>query len=428
MIAWKLHEFAVSKAMVKAMLNSHLADSSGQCTLFSHSDYAALGPFGKFRAGALEAHGWLLAAQQFLQAYSSLGDQDKSKLLSTMSVRLVMTVHGKKAEARAAFTTLAAVAERFYKEAKSLDARLPAWNKLPSQSAASPADVSAKGAIREFSTDSIADSIMQEKGFSVDEVVYNKSNPTVQYKIHRFCPDGKTVVIKPLNKPETASTARGRGRGKKSAAAPVMSDLQDVSRFELLEHWKAVKVTAPKMLECPDPLANHELRASLIAAAVKAACAIELPKSSESECALQVQPDIKVFAGKDYKKPGALKLVMLTNSIQVAKPGLQTMACIGQAGDNLHIYAKSSNSMPEGVRETFISKYWCVRATWTTHETNCTYEEKEINVPVPAVGISAVVRVPSITNSMAIKAGDELVVLKKPQHEDGEMAVKRARK
>ena len=404
-----------SKAMVKAMLNSHLADSNGYCTLFSASDFSSLGPLGKNRALATEAHSWLHGASQFLRAYSSLDSTQINKLLSTMAVRCVMCVHGKKAEARQNFSSLIDVATAFHAEAKKADNRLPSWNKLPTTSPEeSPAP--AKGGIREINAhDGPSDSILLEKDFKLNAVVCSKSEPTKCFRIISISADSVSLAACDSAPSLTSAQPKGKSKGKK--AKQVVQDLQ-VSRFELVESWKAHTVTPIKAIVCPDPLDNTELRNALLGAAVKSAMAIEVSKSSESDCTLQVQPDA-VIADKDYKKPGTLKLHMLTNNIIIQASSGRTnttgLPCIGSVvGSNpqLLIYAKCSNSMPGGVRDTFISKYWCTRSTWAAHETNSIYETKDVSVQVPALHVQVKLQVPWITNSSAIAKGDEIVVLK----------------
>ncbi len=85
-----------TEAMIKAMLNSPVADSGGRNTLFSHADYSSLGPMGKNRAALSDANNWMVQASQFLDAYSTLDTSKKRPLLDSLQVRMVMTVHAKK--------------------------------------------------------------------------------------------------------------------------------------------------------------------------------------------------------------------------------------------------------------------------------------------------------------------------------------------
>ena len=84
-------ELMHSKAMIKCMLNSPVADSSNHCTLFTQSDFNGLG-MAKVRTNVLEANNWMVQASLYLDAYAhaSVDEVAKAKLIDSLEVRMVM--------------------------------------------------------------------------------------------------------------------------------------------------------------------------------------------------------------------------------------------------------------------------------------------------------------------------------------------------
>ena len=83
------------------MLNSPTSDANGYSNLFTATDFTSLKSAGNNKAAATKANDWMVAADQFLQAYGGGIDAlVKTRLLSAFEVRAVMQVHNKRSETR----------------------------------------------------------------------------------------------------------------------------------------------------------------------------------------------------------------------------------------------------------------------------------------------------------------------------------------
>ena len=79
-------------AMVKAMMTSppENATTSGESTLFSTTDFGAVGPTGKLRAKAVRAAKVMMSVREFAQEFCHCHTSKVAKHISTLDVRLVM--------------------------------------------------------------------------------------------------------------------------------------------------------------------------------------------------------------------------------------------------------------------------------------------------------------------------------------------------
>lgn len=398
------------KAMVKAMLMAPTADTNGYSNLFAVPDFFSLRAGGSNRNKAVEASEWMVAASDFIAAYGSRLDKASvSSLINTLEVRMVMQVHLKTAPTRASFSSLQAIAQDFYVEAKKLDNRLPLWNKLPEGGLVKPtAQPKRSTTLRETGT-SVNDGLLHEKGFKVDTIIV-ESETGHTYQIVSLNADEITVSCK-LLRVGTPSTS-----GKKKVSSPPQK--LNIDRVVLLqgEKW-SVSLTKEQEFLNPDRLmdsaASFDLRASIMQGAIKNALALEFQKSSEEGCQIQVSPSLQIVALKKFSVR-AFKLVGLTNNVQVLhknKDMLNPAKCIGEGGD-WKVYIRSSNeSLQKNTTEgSFFCKYWAVQSTFEQAACNCAYEDKEIEISV--VGEKFKIKIPMLHNTKPLSASDEIVALK----------------
>lgn len=402
------------KAIVKAMLTSPTCDANGYSTLLTPSDVSSLRSSGSNRVAATEAHTWMIAAEQFLAAYGTRIDPvAKSKHINSLEVRMAMHVQDKRSETRASFSSLAEIARQFYVDCKQYDKLLPVWTKPPALEAVPKAsDPKRKGGLREISGSMVHDSLLSEKGFTKDQVIYNVAS-------------NDKYEIKVLNANMRTVTCELYELGPDSDKNKIEKTIE-VDRLELLSGsaWKHYTVVTPVFLtNIADPLANSEFRASVLQGLVKTAMALEFSKSSESDCTLQTSPDLKVLASKGIKREGSFKLVGLTNQVSVYPAGKEVIAawkCIGEV-DGLKVYCKSSNILPSTSaapssslhRDPFVIKYWCVRETFDQSQVNCVYDTKDVEVTF--FGTKVKIGVPMILSTKSIPDECEVVVLKRPE-------------
>ena len=155
------------------MLTSPTCDANGYSNTFTSADMASLKAVGCNRAQATQAANLMVEAESFLAAYGRRMDAATiGRLLNTLEVRMVMTVHKKTCTTRASFSSLQQVAASFYADAKEKDHLLPKWNMLTEEldhgkSTSKIAVLRETGAI-------ITESILAEKGFGKTKTV--KSN------------------------------------------------------------------------------------------------------------------------------------------------------------------------------------------------------------------------------------------------------------
>lgn len=390
------------------MLTSPTSDANGYCNLFSSTDFANLKNKGPKRTLACEANEWMIGAEAFLSAYGHrLGETISKKIVNALQVRMVMVVHGKKFETRASFSSLEEVAREFHRECRKADPLISEWQKLPKDS--SKGDAKAKAAnvttLRETAVALVGDALLAEKGFVVDQVIFNELND--QYKIKTLNADQKTITC-------TLVEAAPRTKGKVKPDTTIRIDravLMAGSTWQCSSMVKAMFLT-----DIPSPLDCFELQASIIAGMVKNAMALEFKKSTEGACWLQRSPDVKLFAAKKMKE-GALKLVALTNHVYcfpVGKDVAPSFRPMGGIDGFCNVYYKGGNSTigenTPSAKDMFISKFFSASETHDQGMVNCMPEEKEEKITV--LGQKLVISIPMIVNSKALAEEDEIVSLK----------------
>ncbi len=410
-----MHMHCSSKAMIKCMLNSPETNSANDSTLFTNTDFHSLTGLGKNRAAAADAANWMQYADRFLDAYSTLDADHKAKLVDVLEIRMVMNVHGKKSETRSSFSSLVDIASKFYDEANALDTKLPRWNKLPLKQDSAVGSMKTGSRIREISSDTVQDYILQQKGFAVGTIVQKMqaTEAPEMYTITSLNKDLKTVTCKPLRQ-----EADEKKKGEKSQDDKEEDEAIEISRFELIDVslWKKHIVVKPRFLtDIANPAKNFDFQAHMVAGLVKQALASEFEKSSEDNVTLQVAPELKVFAKKAFKKEASLKLIGITQNVAVhavTKKVDPPWMLIG-TGEGIKIYAKSSNVLPDslGMRTPFVSKYWCVHDTFDQSKVNCKFEAKHVQVKMLDFDLS--LELPMIVNNKAVGDEDELVVLRR---------------
>ena len=410
-----VYSIFLHQAIVKAMLTSPTCDANGYSNLLTASDVSSLRSSGSNRVAAAEAHTWIIAAEQFLAAYGTRIDPvAKSKLISSLEVRAAMHIQDKKSDTRASFSSLAEIARQFYVDCKKHDQMLPVWTKLPAVEAVPKASdpKGVKGGLREISGSMVHDSLLSEKGFTKEQVIYNIASKD-KYEIKVLNANMRTVTCELYE--------LGPDSDKKKTEKTI-----EVDRIELLNGstWQHYKVVATVFLtNIADPLANFELKASVLQGLVKNALALEFSKSSESDCTLQTSPDLKVLSSKGIKKEGSFKLVGLTSHVSVYPAGKEVIAawkCTGEA-DGFKVYCKSSNIIPSTSshpssshpRDSFVIKCWCVRATFDQSQVNCVYDTKDVEVTL--FGTKVKIGVPMILSTKPIPDECEVVVLKRTE-------------
>ena len=402
-----MHMHCSSKAMIKCMLNSPVSNSANDSTLFSNIDFHSLTGLGKNRAAAAEASNWMQYADLFLDAYSVLDADQKSKVVNAMEIRMVMHVQGKRSETRSSFGSLLDIASKFYEEAKALDTKLPRWNKLPLKQDSNVASTKAGSRIREISGDTVQDYILNQKGFHVGSTIVKVATKQ-KYTISAFDSNLKTVRCE--------AQVDEDGEEEQETQEPL-----EVSRFELIDGstWQTFVVKKPTfMTSMPSPIDHTEFKQSVIAGMVKHSLGQEFSKSHESHTTLQTAPEQKVFVNKAFKRENSFKLVGLTASISVQKLSAtlaQPWLCIGTAGKDLKIWAKGSNNIGSSERDAFISKYWNVFSTHDQSKVNCIYSSKQLDFKVWDIDVC--LQVPLIVNSKCLDEEDEIIVLKRSVEE-----------
>ena len=388
--------------MVKAMLNSPTADANGYCNLFGNADFKSISAMGNNRARASEANAWMLDAEAFLKAYGHrIEEATSKKLLNSLQVRMVMVVHSKSAPTRANFTKLVDVAREFHRECKNADLRIPEWNKLPAAAPSKTQSTSLKVGLRETGS-TISDALLAEKGFVLGQVITNKDGD--QYTIVSLDADQKTITCKLVE-------AGCAGKRKKTAATITLD------RVDLLSgtSWKcAGTVKSVIMKDIHDPLDNFDLKASIIVGMVKHAMAVEFQKSTEDACWLQTEPDVRVFASKKMK-PGACKIVALTNSVLCVPEDKDvggSSKLLGHIPGLCKLYYRSCNAytVKHANDQIFVSKFFAVRETFDQDVINCTNQTKGVELTV--MGQKMTIDIPMIVNTRPILEEEEVIVLK----------------
>jgi hypothetical protein len=404
------------------MLTSPTQDANGYCNTFGPQDFASLKAYGANRSSATEVAKWLSSADEFMAAYGSRVDAtDAVKSMNKFDIRCCMHVHGKKHETRASFKKLADIAAEWYTEMKQLDPLLPKWAMLPDdvlKSSASSTDKQSSILLRETGS-AIDENLLSEKGFVIGRHVVQEATGHV-YVLACLNADGVTATLSLVQAAE-ASKGTGRGRGGKSSKGSKGPRKNlEVSRAEILlgDAWYPrdkveAQIMDPKKLALVQDC--FDFKASVIVGEIKAKLAIEASRSHDTDMQLQISPIVSVLANKKFGK-GSRKLYAISNGISIVKDdkagllGHKTQ-CQLYAGQGFKVYMKSTNdSLQHDLDRYTACMYWNVVSAFDQGAVNCEYDVKEIDIS--AMGIKLTLKVPYITNRVAIQVGDHLKALK----------------
>ena len=414
-------------AMTKALLNAPSSKvTNGFADLFGQSDLSSLGPNGKNRKLAAQASELMVAASSFLEAYCQLDMTSVTKIVSDLEVRAVMHVHQIKVDTRAKYKSLLHIGLALWQEAKAADINLPAWPKIRSlQDAPTDAPTSAASSrgIRELCEDGkLPNAELISHGFVIGALV-REGDAT--YTLASM-DDDKTVLLKPT--------------------AADTSDM-NVSRVDLLKTWKVHKEDEEEAYTqsmFKKPSEKDDFQSTMWKGIAKAAIASVYDASSEADVKVVRKPEQKVVALKDFAV-GKLQLTALTPNIntQIKRSSYKesdTAVDMGVAyksddGD-VHLFAKQCLIFPKNITikdtslkagDEFIAAYWATKQTYDARLVNVVKDMKSISVKIGS--LSSTINVPIFTNSVRLKCGDEIVVLKGAKDdEDVEEPVQKRRK
>jgi hypothetical protein len=390
---------------VKAMLTSPGCDANGFSNTFTGTDIHSMKSGGSNRAQATEAANLMKEAETFLTAYGRRIDSATiQKLLNTLEVRLVMTVHKKTCTTRASFSSLQQVAASFYADAKEKDNLLPKWNMLTEEVTDSKS--TSKIAVLRETGDIVTESLLAEKGFEVGKQVVCVESGNI-FMLSALNADATTVTLKLEEKV-------GKGKVKTPAT---------VDRAELLlgEKWQPCNVNKIIFFDSklPDPTVHFDLKASIMSGLFKQAIAVEFNKSSyDADCKMSMSSDgLRVYANTQFKT-GAFKLVGLSNNIIVA-PADKVMLAAGKtigSGKDWKALARSSNSpLTRNSKPDYFVCYWAVQSTFEQAAVNCKFVDKTVEISV--LGDKYELSIPMLVNTAPIAKDDEIIALRESQPE-----------
>ena len=176
----------------------------------------------------------------------------------------------------------------------------------------------------------------------------------------------------------------------------------------------------------PDPSLHFDFATDIWKGLLKSAMKHAFSKSSESSTILQVRPEQTVFVTKAFK-PGAMKLVPLSNNIALAMEGSKN-ARLHQADKNIElgvVFVHNKQNVVGVVRShlnqlkkekasgfaadekvPFIAKFWGIKSTDDSAKVNTVFEFMDVSIKV--AGIKHDVKVPTLTNTVHIPQNGEL--------------------
>ena len=194
-----------------------------------------------------------------------------------------------------------------------------------------------------------------------------------------------------------------------------------------------------------DPNDNIDLVNDVWKGMAKATLRGAYMQHSTSKVTVCRKPETKVLANAAFKD-GAFVLVGLTPSVTIVSDTskVEDYMMIGplfEDGGKEHFAALrpclafpqkvSPGAQPSKVADPMLVPFWAVRQSLSPVEASCTRET--IDVKIVVVGRATTLSVPIIRSTKALKAGEEVVVLKKhdkrglDQAENNEQAQKKAK-
>lgn len=431
-------------ALVKAMLNSPEADGSGHSTLFNHSDFASVQPTGVKRKLAKEGCDWWDSFETFLGAYGRANPHEKLKLMSSMEVRSVMTVHNKQATSRKLFASFEDIAKQSYDDAKAMDPLLPVWSKISAKitSLPAPAADELEAQLQEVCHGGLVpDNKMAALGFKVGATVK-------LLKIDGEDVDDTVHIVTTLPQCLTKCTLRPRGDDE--------ADAFDISRLQLIEKWEVHKDPIVKSWTGSPFAANRaDIQNNIYSGVIKGVMAEKFLTSSETQVQIFSKPNVCVRAGKAFKE-GALKLYGLTSDVVITCKNPRRNAidlgkcwereeralsgemklCVYKAYakpvlvfpmDAADAAAKSSTfkASNQNIDTEFLVAFWAVGTSQDPEKVNC--EIRFLEVVVKPLDIT--VKVPYIVNTKHVMKDCQLFKLQRDDSDSdvGEPVAKRGK-
>ena len=178
---------------------------------------------------------------------------------------------------------------------------------------------------------------------------------------------------------------------------------------------------------------------------VKAAMLALARASNEADVTIIRKPHLKVRTTAAFEK-GCFHLVAISPSVGIAldRAGSQPIVpanaiaisspLFEYQGEQVRGHIKPSLNFPKGLPktgcaqsavQTFVAAFWATRQTLDPEEANCVCDSKEVILTL-GPDERRVVEIPTLTNTMPLKEGDEVILYKKSINE-AERAAKRAR-
>jgi len=399
-------------AMIKASLNSPVADTSGTSTLFSNTDVAAVGPFGNSRKHAVAANSLMQQCHTFVTAYcnpkfrTSVGIQ---KCLNEMEIRLVMHVGKKKFDTRQQFQSQKEIAKAMHDACKLIDVNLPEWPYLSDVKVVpNKADAIRKDNVprlREIRRDGkIPNGELESLGYVVGAKVQDAASniyTIVEYDIHLDNVSAKTSAEKPLqiNRKELISDYQLVTDKK----APVVhKSLIDTNGLALMtDIWKCI---------------------------VKVQSLEELKKSHEDDVDIIEKPSVGVVALRNFKE-GAMSLVAYSPNVTVTTKSLGSEStanvfkvkshCCDGKDEAINVIVRKSLEFPKEDRVTGVNRvdhhpsiiaFWAVPEVANASLANAELAHREVTCKL--LKESYTFDLPFIRNTRDIKKGENIVMSK----------------
>ena len=181
-----------------------------------------------------------------------------------------------------------------------------------------------------------------------------------------------------------------------------------------------------------NPASNYDFLADMYKGVAKSALLAAFRASSEEHVVIGRKPEAKVWVSKSFAA-GSMKLAPLSSSVSIVvhKDGKPPKIAAGQYdlghlfshdGDEVHGYVKMQLQFPPSKQsvtgsgtakshETFIAAFWACRIVHDQSEANVIVEGKAWQVKVGRDEHTIVV--PIMSNTKAIREGDEVVLYQK---------------
>ena len=402
---------AISKAIIKAMLNSPVADYTGWCTLFSSADFNNMkGRPPAFLDKLTKANDAITQVDCFLRAYGNFSPEALQKLISKIEVDAVMWLFQKKAAARTFYAEIIDVMAACIDSAKKEDHKLPDMPLL--KQLQTQKHKKRKVGLQELAGDGvIANDALIEKGYKVDARIEEKTGKRRKFRITALNGDQKLITA--VDEDDSTSAALEIKR----------SDLY--SMYTVLQENS---ITVVANIPCPLSICHQDI----VTAAVRQTLSSQFSSSSENNVQLQMRvagssTTLELTVNKKFGA-GKLKLVPMGCNFIFSEERLPHIN-IGTTRQtkkskkiDAHIYIKSANSPLKMIidhhrghlkkdAQVLVSKFFVAYSKMTDDariaNSELTHDTFEAKIGADKLSF----KVPFITNSIELEAGDKIVVL-----------------